>query len=133
MLAEPGHGGSGGEGRAITACRLACLAVKKDLSAEAAKNKTPARRLMVAHASLDPRPPALFSVEKSPSSSPSSGKEGGGRPSLAPRGVRLTRSRMDLWFEDANAAGHAFRVLSGKVVKARSKRGGRIRAALLSA
>jgi len=129
VLAEPGHGGSGGEGRVITACRLACLAVRKD-SSNLVNNKTPARRLLVAHASLDPRPPSLFVVDKSshpPASSPSSGG-----PNLGPNGLRLTRSRMDLWFEDANAAAHACRVLSGKIAKARARRGGRIKTALLA-
>jgi len=123
VLAEPGHGGTGGEGRVITACRLACLAVKKD-SSSLANNKTPARRLLLAHASLDPRPPSLFLVDSA------SSRRGG--PNLGPNGLRLTRSRMDLWFEDANASGHACRVLSAKIAKARARRGGRIRAALLA-
>ena len=123
VLAEPGHGGTGGEGRVITACRLACLAVKKDTSA-LANNKTPARRLLVAHASLDPRPPSLFLVDSSTS------RRGG--PSLGANGLRLTRSRMDLWFEDANAANHACKVLSAKIAKARAKRGSRIGSALLT-
>mmetsp|Transcript_32515 Transcript_32515/g.60100 ORF Transcript_32515/g.60100 Transcript_32515/m.60100 type:complete len:810 (-) Transcript_32515:93-2522(-) len=132
VLAEPGHGGSGGEGRVITACRLSCLAVKKD-SSSLVNNKTPARRLLVAHASLDPRPPSLFLVDNSHSAASSSrGNNGNGGPNLGPNGLRLTRSRMDLWFEDANAAGHACRVLSGKITKARARRGGRIRSALLA-
>ena len=121
VLAEPGHGGTGGEGRVITACRLACLAVKKDTSA-LANNKTPARRLLLAHASLDPRPPSLFLVD-------SSSRRGG--LNLGPNGLRLTRSRMDLWFEDANAAGHACKILSAKIAKARAKRGSRIGTSLL--
>ncbi|KAL9179663.1 hypothetical protein ACHAXT_008953 [Thalassiosira profunda] len=125
VLAEPGHGGTGGEGRVITACRLACLAVKKDASS-AVNNKTPARRLLFAHASLDPRPPSLFMVDRTASS------RGRGGPNLGPNGLRLTRSRMDLWFEDANAAGHACKVLSAKIAKARAKRGSRIKAALLA-
>ena len=39
---------------------------------------------------------------------------------------------MDLWFEDANAAGLAWKVLSAKIAKARAKRGVRIRAALIN-
>ncbi|KAL7541742.1 hypothetical protein ACHAXR_011634 [Thalassiosira sp. AJA248-18] len=134
VLAEPADGGTGGEGRVITACRLACLAVKRDSSA-LVNNKTPARRLLVAHASLDPRPPSLFVVDSSSSSSASSSRRsggGGGGPNLGPDGLRLTRSRMDLWFEDANAAGHACRVLQAKIAKARARRGGRIQAALLA-
>lgn len=89
----------------------------------------------MAHASLDPRPPSLFLVDKTTAS-----KRGGGGgsaggssgPNLGRNGLRLTRSRMDLWFEDANAAGHACKVLSAKIAKARARRGGRIRSALLA-
>ena len=129
VLAEPGHGGTGGEGRVITACRLACLAIKKD-SSSLVNNKTPARRLLVAHASLDPRPPALFVVDSS--SSRNRGGQSGSGPSLGADGLRLTRSRMDLWFEDANAASHACRVLQAKIAKARARRGARIQTALLA-
>ncbi|KAL7426986.1 hypothetical protein ACHAXM_000700 [Skeletonema potamos] len=126
VLAEPERGGTGGEGRVITSCRLSCLALRKDTSL--ASNNTPARRLLVAHSSLDPRLPALFLLD---SSSSRRGNSGQG-PSLGPDGLRLTRSRMDLWFEDSNAAGHAYKVLSSKIAKARAKRGGNIKAALLA-
>lgn len=118
IFAEPNSSGAGGKGRVITAFRLACLAVKKDTTS-LANNKTPARRLLLAHASLDPNPPALFVAE-------TRSKEPRNRD-----GLRFTRSRMDLWFEDANAANHACKILSGKVIKARAKRGGKIKAALL--
>ena len=122
VLAEPERGGTGGEGRVITVCKLACLAIKKDTSTPA-NNSSPARRLLVAHSSLDPRPPSLFVMESV------SSRRG---PNLGPDGLRLTRSRMDLWFEDSNAAGHAWKVLSAKIAKAKARRGGRIRAALLA-
>lgn len=125
VLAEPERGGTGGEGRVITSCRLSCLTVRKD-STSLASNNTPARRLLVAHSSLDPRLPALF-LQDSSSRRSSSGRG----PSLGPDGLRLTRSRMDLWFEDSNAAGHAYKVLSSKIAKARARRGGNIKAALL--
>jgi hypothetical protein len=125
VLAEPERGGTGGEGRVITSCRLSCLTVRKD-STSLANNNTPARRLLVAHSSLDPRLPALF-LQDSSSRRSSSGRG----PSLGPDGLRLTRSRMDLWFEDSNAAGHAYKVLSSKIAKARARRGGNIKAALL--
>lgn len=51
---------------------------------------------------------------------------------LGPNGLRLTRSRMDLWFEDETSAAHACKIISTKIVKARSRRGGRIQAALLT-
>ena len=118
IFAEPNSSGAGGKGRVVTAFRLACLAVKKDTTS-LANNKTPARRLLLAHASLDPKPPALFVAE-------TRSKDARNRD-----GLRFTRSRMDLWFEDANAANHACKILSGKVIKARAKRGGKIKAALL--
>jgi len=127
VLAEPERGGTGGEGRVITSCRLSCLALRRDTSSQA-NNNSPARRLLVAHASLDPHLPALFSLDAS-SSRRSNSRRG---PSLGPDGLRLTRSRMDLWFEDSNAAGHAYKVLSSKIAKARAKRGGNIKAALLA-
>ena len=126
VLAEPERGGTGGEGRVITSCRLSCLTVRKD-STSLANNNTPARRLLIAHSSLDPRLPALFLQDSSSSRRSSSGRG----PSLGPDGLRLTRSRMDLWFEDSNAAGHAYKVLSSKIAKARARRGGNIKAALL--
>jgi len=127
VLAEPERGGTGGEGRVITSCRLSCLALRKDTSS-LANNNTPARRLLVAHSSLDPRLPALFLLDSSSSRRSNSGRG----PSLGPDGLRLTRSRMDLWFEDSNAAGHAYKVISSKIAKARAKRGGNIKAALLA-
>eukprot|EP00984_Skeletonema_dohrnii_P022297 scaffold11431_cov85-Skeletonema_dohrnii-CCMP3373.AAC.1 len=127
VLAEPERGGTGGEGRVITSCRLSCLALRRDTSSQA-NNNSPARRLLVAHASLDPHLPALFSLDAS-SSRRSNSRRG---PSLGPDGLRLTMSRMDLWFEDSNAAGHAYKVLSSKIAKARAKRGGNIKAALLA-
>ena len=127
VLAEPERGGTGGDGRVITSCRLSCLALRKDTSSQASNN-SPARRLLVAHSSLEPRLPALFNFDPSSKRRNSSGRS----PSLGPDGLRLTRSRMDLWFEDSNAAGHAYKVLSSKIAKARAKRGGNIKAALLA-
>lgn len=130
VLAEPGHSGTGGEGRVITSCRLACLAVKKDISASV-NSRTPARRLLVGHASLDPRPPSLFLADSSAASSMQHGGGGGG-PNLGPNGLRLMRSRMDLWFEDEPSASHACKIISTKIAKARTRRGARIRTALLT-
>lgn len=127
VLAEPERGGTGGEGRVITSCRLSCLALRRDTSSQG-NNNSPARRILVAHASLDPRVPALFNLDSSNSRRINSRRG----PNLGPDGLQLTRSRMDLWFEDANAAGHAYKVLSNKIAKARAKRGGNIKAALLA-
>ncbi|KAL7522681.1 hypothetical protein ACHAWX_007364 [Stephanocyclus meneghinianus] len=121
VLAEPERGGSGGEGRVITSCKLACLAVKKDTTI-LSNNNTPARRLLLQHSSVDPRTPPLFIIDSN------SSKKG---PQLGSDGLRLTRSRMDLWFEDSNAAAQAWKALAGKIAKARARRGSRIRSALL--
>jgi hypothetical protein len=121
VLAEPERGGSGGEGRVITACKLSCLAVKKDTTIMA-NNSTPARRLLLQHSSLDQHLPPLFVLE------PSSSEK---KPAYGPDRFNLSRSRVDLWFEDANACAVAWKALAGKIAKARAKRGSRIRSALL--
>mmetsp|Transcript_51877 Transcript_51877/g.155692 ORF Transcript_51877/g.155692 Transcript_51877/m.155692 type:complete len:1076 (-) Transcript_51877:16-3243(-) len=111
VLAEPEKGGSGGNGRIVTACHLSRLIAEKD-SPPGAESTSPARRLLLTHASLDPDPPGVFIVDST--------HDGNGS------NVVLTRSRMDLWFEDATALGHAFKVLSSKINRARSRRGHRI-------
>jgi hypothetical protein len=73
---------------------------------EESNNNTPARRLLVQHSSLGRCPPSLFLVDST------SSKRGS---SYGSECLRLTRSRMDLWFEDANATGHAWKVLSAKI------------------
>ncbi|KAL3816871.1 hypothetical protein ACHAXA_005243 [Cyclostephanos tholiformis] len=128
VLAEPGHSGTGVEGRVITSCRLACLAVKKDL-AVSVNSRTPARRLLVAHASLDPHPPSLFLADSSPSSTMQHDRGG---PNLGQNRLRIMRSRMDLWFEDETSASHACKIISNKIAKARTRRGARIKTALLT-
>lgn len=120
VLAEPERGGSGGEGRVITACKLSCLAIKKDTTM-LANNSTPARRLLLQHSSLDQHLPPLFVLESSSEKMPAYG----------PDRLNLARSRVDLWFEDANACAVAWKALAGKIAKARAKRGSRIRSALL--
>eukprot|EP00956_Cyclotella_meneghiniana_P013042 scaffold18638_cov35-Cyclotella_meneghiniana.AAC.2 len=121
VLAEPERSGSGGEGRVIMACKLACLAVKKDTSV-LANNNTPARRLLMQHCALDQELPPLFVVESSSSDK---------RHTFGQDRLHLTRSRVDLWFEDSNACSVAWKALAGKIAKARAKRGSRIMSALL--
>ena len=121
VLAEPERSGIGGEGRVITTCKLSCLAAKKD-TAVLANNSTPARRLLLQHSSIDRKPPALFVLESSSSDK---------KPSYGPEKLSLTRSRVDLWFEDSNACSVAWKALAGKIAKARAKRGSKIKAALL--
>lgn len=120
VLAEPERAGSGGEGRVIAACKLSCLAVKKDTTV-LANNNTPARRLLLQCSSFDQDPPPLFVLDSSSYK----------KPSYGPDRLSLTRSRADLWFEDSNACSVAWKALAGKIAKARAKRGARIRSALL--
>jgi hypothetical protein len=61
LLAEPGHSSTGGEGRVITSCRLACLAIKKDTAS--VNGRTPARRLLMSQAKVLPRPPSHYEVD----------------------------------------------------------------------
>ena len=112
VLAEPEKGGSGGNGRVVSSCRLACLRAEKD-DPSAEDSASPARRLLLLFASSSPTVPGVFIPEDAPL--------GATRNTM-----RLTRGRMDLWFEDKTAAGHAFKVLSTKIMKARSRRGHKI-------
>ena len=109
MLAEPERGGSGGNGRVVSSCRLTCLQAEKD-DPPTEESQAPARRILLSYASSDPNHPVLFTPEDVPFGA-------------TRNTVRLTRSRMDLWFEDEKAAGHAFKVLSARITKARSRRG----------
>ena len=112
ILAEPEKGGSGGNGRVVSSCRLSCLRAEKD-DPPAGESASPARRLLLSFASSSPTSPGVFIPEDIPFGAPRNT-------------VRLTRSRMDLWFEDETAAGHAFKVLSAKIMKARARRGHKI-------
>ena len=145
IFAEPGRDGTaaaGGEGRVVASCKLACLSLRRDASLAASDEANAARRILVSQTWLDPRPPPppLFVVDSSATSSlwlrGGSGNGEGGRrggdPNLGPNGLRLTRSRMDLWFEDYNAGERARKVISAKIAKARAKRGAKLSAALLT-
>jgi len=112
ILAEPEKGGSGGKGRVVSSCQLSCVRAEKD-DPPAEKSQSPARRLLLSFASPSPAAPGAFIPEDIPFG-------------VTRNTVRLTRSRMDLWFEDETAAGHAFKVLSAKIMKARSRRGHKI-------
>lgn len=136
IFAEPGSDGTsaaGGEGRVVASCKLACLSFRRDASSAANDKTNSARRLLVSHTSLDPRPPPLFVVDSSAASATSRrGGRGGGGSNLGPNGLRLTRSRMDLWFEDYHAGERARKVLSAKIAKARARRGERLSTALFT-
>lgn len=116
ILAEPERGGSGGNGRIVTACNLANVSVEGDLNSQTA-NASPARRLLVSHFSMDSASPGLFLAD-----------EKGSTVTFGPF-TRLTyfKSTLDIWFEDENAAEHALGVMESKLNKTRSRRGNRLR------
>ena len=74
------------------------------------------------HCAIEQEPPPLFVMENSYSEK---------RPTFDQDRLHLTRSRVDLWFEDSNACSVAWKALAGKIAKARAKRGSRIMSALL--
>jgi len=115
VLAEPEKGGSGGNGRIITACSLSKLNVEKDVQNE--DSGSPARRLLLSHDWYEKMPPSLFLLEEKPCDK-----------ILGPFAcVQSYRSCMDLWFEDENAADRAYKIIDTKLTKSRSRRGNRIR------
>jgi hypothetical protein len=119
ILAEPVKKDSGGNGRVITSCPLCCITVEKDDSADILQSQSPARRLLLTHFSPDTKSPGLFVIDTSDRDQLVNNDD-----------VQITRSAMDLWFEDSNAAAKALKALNSKIVKARSRRGHKIREAL---
>eukprot|EP00551_Chaetoceros_affinis_P004032 CAMPEP_0203678016 /NCGR_PEP_ID=MMETSP0090-20130426/30388_1 /ASSEMBLY_ACC=CAM_ASM_001088 /TAXON_ID=426623 /ORGANISM="Chaetoceros affinis, Strain CCMP159" /LENGTH=1215 /DNA_ID=CAMNT_0050545093 /DNA_START=1 /DNA_END=3648 /DNA_ORIENTATION=- len=119
ILAEPVKKDSGGNGRVITSSPLCCIAAEKDESAEILQSPSPARRLLLTHFSPDTKPPGLFIIDTSDKDELVNNDD-----------VQITRSVMDLWFEDSNAAAKALKALNSRIVKARSRRGHKIREAL---
>ena len=115
ILAEPVKGGSSGNGRVVTSCKLSCLLAEKDESPEV-ESASPARRLFLTQFSLESKASGLFKRDKTDLETKDNRDE-----------VRITRTCVDLWFEDVNAAGKAYKALCSKILKARSKRGKRIK------
>eukprot|EP00538_Stauroneis_constricta_P012825 CAMPEP_0119551252 /NCGR_PEP_ID=MMETSP1352-20130426/4548_1 /TAXON_ID=265584 /ORGANISM="Stauroneis constricta, Strain CCMP1120" /LENGTH=1377 /DNA_ID=CAMNT_0007597273 /DNA_START=1 /DNA_END=4130 /DNA_ORIENTATION=- len=119
ILAEP-HRGTNSDGRVAMACPLQNMKVKRDES-EAAES-TVARRLLVNHYSYTQRnPPGLFLTAAE--SSKNDGNEtnsnttgGNGRKNVA------TKSTLDIWFENQNAAEQAFSIINDSVVRAKAHR-----------
>jgi hypothetical protein len=116
ILAEPERKGSGGNGRVVSASHLTRIQVEKD-TLPPAGNSSPARRLLVTHYSLESETPGLFLRDESVHAV-----------TFGPFN-RLTHQKatLDVWFEDENAAEHAYRVLTIKLGRATAKRGNRLR------
>ena len=109
ILAEPVKKDSGGNGRVVTSYPLCCITAEKDDSADILQSSSPARRLFLTHFAPDPNPPGLFVIDTT------------NRDQLVKNDeVQITRSVMDLWFEDSNAAARALKTLHSRIVKARS-------------
>jgi|AntRauTorckE5430_2_1112549.scaffolds.fasta_scaffold06657_3 hypothetical protein len=114
VLTEPVKGDSGGYGRVITICPLACLMAE---SYDTQENESSAQRLLLTHFSLEKHIPGLFIAEKS---------------DISPEvdDIRIIRSCLDIWFEDSNSATKAHKALCSRIFKARIERGKKIREAL---
>ena len=99
-------------GRIVASCRLACLKISKDKSPTSSSHSA-ARRLILRHESLDPKFPGVFSSRGTYS------------------GATITKSRMDLWFENDTAADIALETFMAKIYNARARRGKHLRESLL--
>ena len=116
ILAEPVKGGSSGNGRVVTSCKISCLLAEKDESPEV-ESASPARRLFLTQFSLESKVSGLFRVDKTDLEQRDTSRDE----------VRVRRTCVDLWFEDAHAAGKAYKTLCSKILKARSRRGKKIK------
>jgi len=114
---------------------LSNLTVQKDVDP---MNTSPARRLLISHASLSENPPGVFELDPKPDEGsliqqplnqfyPHSYLRNK-RAKTKERNVQV--SHMDLWFEDHNAAEAAYQTLVSRSYKARSRRGKIIKNAL---
>lgn len=63
LLAEPEKGGCGGNRRIVTSCLLSCVSVDKD-KIGASTSSSPARWLILNHASIHPNSPGVFTTMK---------------------------------------------------------------------
>jgi hypothetical protein len=96
----------------VTFCCLACLKVSKD-KAPLSNSQFSARRLILRYESLDPIIPGVFSSRG------------------APHGSVITRSRMDLWFENDDSASAALETFFTKIYLERARRGRHLRDELI--
>ncbi len=101
----------------MSSCPLEQLNVFEDTNPPA-PGGSPARRLLLNHHGFDLKePPGLFLWEMQPSDE-----------QIGPFiRVQISRSSLDLWFEDENASNHAYHAIQAKIRKAKARRGNRIR------
>jgi len=116
ILTEPVKGDSGGYGRIVTCCPLSCLMAESYDTQDLVSQST-ARRLLLTHFSPEIQTPGLFVADRADSENPNDE-------------VRITRSCLDIWFEDTTSAAKAHKALCSRIFKARTERGKSIREAL---
>jgi hypothetical protein len=125
MLTESVEGDSGGNGRVVIVTALSHLVAVYDETLKG-NSISPARRLFLTHFSTEARPPGLFALVEDETKDKSRDN------TICPSNhVQMTKSILDVWFEDENAARKAHKSLSSKIFKARFKRGQRIKDILI--
>jgi hypothetical protein len=127
MLTESVEGDSGGNGRVVISTLLSHLVSVYDETLKGNSSTSPARRIFLTHFSTKSRPPGLFSLIDDEINSNVHHNKG-----IDPTNhIQMTKSILDLWFEDENAARKAHKSLSSKIFKDRFKRGQRIKDTLI--
>ena len=126
MLADAVEGDSGGNGRVVISTALSHLVAVYDETLKG-NSASPARRLFLTHISTEPKPPSLFVLVDDDIIDKSQYKDY----SCPSNHVQVTKSILDVWFEDETAARKAHKSLSAKIFKARFKRGQRMKDVLI--
>jgi len=116
VLTEPMRGESAGYGRVVTTCPL--LSIVAELY-DIQDTESSAQRLLLTHLSVKKDTPGLFTAEK-------------GEDAISSEEVRMSRSCLDVWFEDYNTASKAHKAICSRIFKVRIERGKRITQALSS-
>lgn len=126
MLAEAVEGDSGGNGRVVISTALSHLVAVYDETLKG-NSTSPARRLFLTHISIEPKPPNLFVLVDDEINDKSQYNDC----TCPSNHVQVTKSILDVWFEDETAARKAHKSLSAKIFKARFKRGQRMKDVLI--
>jgi hypothetical protein len=107
-------GESAGYGRVVTTCPLLRLVAELyDIQ----DSQSSAQRILLTHLSFTRRVPGLFAAEK-------------GEDIISSEEIRISRSCLDIWFEDYNNAVKAHKAICSRIFKARIERGKNIKHAL---
>jgi hypothetical protein len=101
ILAEPVRGESVGYGRVVTMCPS--LSIVAELYGIQDKESS-AQRVLLTHLSVKKDIPGLFSAEK-------------GEDTVSSEEVRISRSCLDVWFEDYNTASKAHKAICSRILK----------------